>query len=420
MQVTSPVFTRTQLANGLTVYIKEVHSAPIATAWLAYRIGSRNEATGMTGISHWCEHMMFKGTQRYPAGALDKAIDRVGGSWNAFTSMDYTMYHELLPVEHIGIALDAEADRMMNAQFDPEETESERTVIISERQGRENSPLFWLREAMRASAFRVHGYHHEIIGDMTDLHTMTRDDLYNHYQRHYHPANAALIVVGAFGTDDIMAQVERYYGDLPYHDVPDLFVRPEPEQLGEKRVVVERPGSTSFLQLSHRIPPASHPDWIALDFLDAILTGPGGSIDNKTSRLYQALVKTGIAAGMAGGASETIDPYLYSITLALNEGKTHQESEDAILQAIERIQQDGITDDELQRVKKQTRAALAYEQESISTQAYLQGLAWILDMPDWDVRYAEGIASMTREKVQEVAQKYLIAQRRIIGWLLPT
>jgi predicted Zn-dependent peptidase len=112
-------------------------------------------------------------------------------------------------------------------------------------------------------------------------------------------------------------------------------------------------------------------------------------------------VKTGIAAGMAGGASETIDPYLYSITLALNEGKTHQESEDAILQAIERIQQDGITDDELQRVKKQTRAALAYEQESISTQAYLQGLAWILDMPDWDVRYAEGIASMTREKCKK-------------------
>ncbi|MEO1289428.1 MAG: pitrilysin family protein, partial [Chloroflexota bacterium] len=159
----------TQLSNGLQVILREVHSAPVISFWLAYHIGSRNERTGQTGISHWVEHMMFKGTQKFPAGVLDREIDRAGGQWNAFTSTDYTMYYATLPANRIQIALEAEADRMVNAEFDPAETESERTVIISERQGSENSPTFWLNEAVRASAFRVHGYHHTIIGDMADL-----------------------------------------------------------------------------------------------------------------------------------------------------------------------------------------------------------------------------------------------------------
>ncbi|MEP7292145.1 MAG: pitrilysin family protein, partial [Chloroflexota bacterium] len=169
--------TRHVLSNGMVVLLKEVHSAPIVSWWVMYRIGSRNERTGTTGISHWVEHMMFKGTEQFPPGYLDKAIDRVGGSWNAQTFLDYTAYYETLPASEIDLALRLEADRMTNAQFDPEEVESERTVIISERQGAENSPMFWLGEEMQAAAFRVHGYHHEIIGDMTDLHTMTRDDL---------------------------------------------------------------------------------------------------------------------------------------------------------------------------------------------------------------------------------------------------
>ena len=173
------------LANGLIVLLKEMHKAPIISFWVLYRVGSRNEPSGKTGISHWVEHMMFKGTPNFPAGVLDKLIDREGGVWNAQTSLDYTAYFETMPADRIDIALRAEADRMINAQFDPSEVESERTVIISERQGMENSPSFWLGEEVQAAAFRVHGYHHEIIGDMADLETLTRDDLYAHYRTYY-------------------------------------------------------------------------------------------------------------------------------------------------------------------------------------------------------------------------------------------
>ena len=197
-----PKLTHHTLPNGLTVLLREAHSAPVISWWLAYRVGSRNEPTGLTGISHWVEHMMFKGTERFPAGMLDREIDRAGGQWNAFTSMDATKYFETLPAGKIDIAMEAEADRMCNAIFDPEETESERTVIISERQGAENQPTFWLQEELRGAAFRVHGYHHEIIGDEADLRRMTRDDLYHHYRRHYNPANAAAIAVGAFDSEE--------------------------------------------------------------------------------------------------------------------------------------------------------------------------------------------------------------------------
>src|SRR6185295_768983 len=204
----------------MVVLLKESHSAPVTSWWVLYRIGSRNERTGQTGVSHWVEHMMFKGTDTFPGGDLDRMIDREGGSWNAQTSMDYTAYYETMPSDRIDLALRLEADRMANAKFDIEEVESERTVIISERQGSENSPMFWLSEEMSAAAFRVHGYHHEIIGDMVDLETMTRDDLYNHYKRHYMPNNAIAVAVGDFDTDEMLARIKELYGSIPMGEQP--------------------------------------------------------------------------------------------------------------------------------------------------------------------------------------------------------
>jgi zinc protease len=251
---------RHKLSNGMTVLLKEQHNAPVASWIVMYRIGSRNEPTGKTGISHWVEHMMFKGTDQFPAGYLDKAIDREGGHWNAMTSFDYTAYYETMPADRIDLGLRAEADRMINAKFDPEEVESERTVIISERQGSENSPFFWLGEELQAAAFRVHGYHHEIIGDMTDLETMTRDDLYNHYKAHYMPNNAIAAIVGDFDAETMIQRIEALYGALPTGEAPKLFVRPEPQQQGERRIKVERPGPTQFLAIAYRVPNAVHPD----------------------------------------------------------------------------------------------------------------------------------------------------------------
>ena len=415
-----PKLTHHTLPNGLTVLLREAHSAPVISWWLAYRVGSRNEPTGVTGISHWVEHMMFKGTERFPAGMLDREIDRAGGQWNAFTSMDATKYFETLPAGKIDIAMEAEADRMTNAIFDPDETESERTVIISERQGAENQPTFWLQEELRGAAFRVHGYHHEIIGDEADLRTMTRDDLYNHYRRHYNPANAAAIAVGAFDSDEMLAKIERLFGSIDASAAPELFARPEPAQSGERRVVVERPGKTAFFELCHRVPAADHEDWFKLRLLDAILSGSGGASDNKTSRLYRALVKSEIAAGVGAWLMPTVDPYLYSIIVTLRDDRQPAEAEAVLLEEIARLQTDGVSDAELEKARKQTRAAFAYSAESVTEQAYGLAQSFILGDVHWFDRYSERLMAVSAEDVLAVANRYLVPRKRVVGILNPT
>jgi zinc protease len=410
----------TQFDNGIQVILREIHSAPVISFWIGYRIGSRNEHTGQTGISHWLEHMMFKGTEKFPAGVLDREIDRAGGQWNAFTSTDYTMYYATLPAERIELALEAEADRMVNANFTLEETESERTVIISERQGSENSPMFWLNEEVRAAAFRVHAYHHTILGDMADLQTITCQDLEAHYRAHYIASNAIIVAVGAFQTQEMLAKIESHFAILPIVAKPDLFNRPEPPQQGERRVIVERSGNTAFLSIAHRVPQATHDDWFKLEVLDSVLTGAGGSIDNKTSRLYKALVKNGIAAGVDGGLSETIDPYLYDITVTINDAYSHEDAEKVILAEIRDIQQDGITEKELLKAKKQARAAFAYSTESVTNQAYWLAQSALLGDLHWYDTFLDKLNAVTLEDVQIAAQDYLIARNRITGWLVPT
>ncbi|HEY9529421.1 MAG TPA: pitrilysin family protein, partial [Anaerolineales bacterium] len=212
--------TQITLSNGLKVLLKEVHTAPIISSWLWYRVGSRDEIQGRTGVSHWVEHMQFKGTDQFPANLLDKAISREGGTWNAFTYMDWTAYFETMPADKIDLALRLEADRMSNSRFLPEEVDSERTVIISEREGSENEPLFLLGEALQQTAFRVHSYHHEVIGDMADLHSLRRDDLYNHYRTFYVPNNAIMAVAGDFDTQSMLGRIRDLFEPIPAEGDP--------------------------------------------------------------------------------------------------------------------------------------------------------------------------------------------------------
>lgn len=409
----------TELNNGLKVVLREVHSAPVISFWVVYHVGSRNERTGNTGISHWVEHMLFKGTEQFPAGALDREIDRAGGQWNAFTSMDFTMYYETLPADRIDIALAAEADRMTNALFEPEEVESERTVIISERHGSENSPLFWLNEELRAAAFRVHGYHHTILGDLADLEAMTRDDLYRHYQQHYTPANATIVAVGDFDQQALLAKIQAHFGSIESSPKPRLFVRREPPQSGERRVIVERPGSTAFLSIAHHVPDATHDDWFKLEVLNSILTGSGGGIESKTCRLYKTLIQSGIAANVDGDLSETIDPYLYGITVTINDEYDHQAAEEVILAELERIRTEGITQHELDKAKKQARASFAYSTESVTNQAYWLAQSAVLGDLNWFDGFLDRLAAITIEDVLDVARRYFNPQQRITGWLVP-
>ncbi len=416
--------TRHQLDNGLTILLKEQHSAPVISWWVLYRIGSRNERTGQTGVSHWVEHMMFKGTETFPGGELDKMISREGGMWNAQTSMDYTAYFETMPADRIDLALRLEADRMANALFEPEEVESERTVIISERQGAENSPLFWLGEEVRAAAFRVHGYHHEILGDQADLESMTRDDLYGHYRRHYMPNNAIAVAVGDFDSAALLKRIDELYGALPPGEVPKLFQRPEPEQQGERRVRVERPGNNAFLEIAYHAPAATDDDWFKLAILNSVLTGPsgmgGGSVDNKTSRLYQALVKTEITADVDGSVMPTIDPYLYDLVATVRPGRTLEETEAAMDAELERIVNEPITQAELDKAKKQARALFAYSTERVTAQAFWLAFAENFESYTWFEQYVPRLEAVTIEDVQDVARRYLRPQNRTVGWFVPT
>lgn len=412
--------TKHVLPNGMTVLLKEVHSAPLVSWWVLYRIGSRNERTGLTGISHWVEHMMFKGTDQFPAHEVDKMFDRLGGTWNAQTSFDYTAYYETLPADKIDLALRHEADRMVNARFDPEEVASERTVIISERQGAENSPLFWLAEEVSAAAFRVHGYHHEIIGDLYDLETMTRDDLYTHYQTYYAPNNAIAALVGAFNTEEMLARITELYGSIPARPLPPVFSRTEPPQHGERRVKVERPGTTAFLEYAYRAPAGTNPDFYALTILNSVLTGPDGNIDNKTSRLYRALVESEIAASVGGSLLPSIDPYLYSITVTIRAGRTIEEAEAVLEREIQRVLDGDITDAEVKKAKKQARAAFAYSTESVTGQGYWLAYSENLESYEWFDKYVDRLDAVTREQIIEVAKTYLRPQNRVVGHLIPT
>ena len=413
------------LDNGMIVLLKEVHHAPIISWWVMYRVGSRNERTGLTGASHWVEHMLFKGTDAYPAGYLDKAIDRLGGAWNAQTFLDYTAYYETLPAEHIDLALAIEADRMVNAKFDPDEVASERTVIISERQGAENSPLFWLGEEVQAAAFRVHGYHHEIIGDMADLEMMTRDDLYGHYRHHYAPNNAIAAVVGDFDADEMLAKIKAIYGSLPpVSNGGGVFLRPEPMQNGERRVRVERPGSATFLNYAYRAPAAADADFFALEIVNSVLCGPGGmgggGTDNKTSRLYKALVETELAVSVYGDTTPTVDPFLYNVIVTLRDGRTVEEVEQALNQEIDRMQRGDITEAEIARAKKQARALFAYSTERVTSQAFWLAWSELFAGYHWFETYLDQLEAVTLDQVKQAAARYLQPKNRTVGIFIPT
>ncbi|NJL92646.1 MAG: insulinase family protein [Anaerolineae bacterium] len=415
--------TRHVLDNGLVVLLKEVHSAPIISWRVFYRVGSRNEQTGQTGISHWVEHMMFKGTPRFPAGELDKEIERNGGTWNAQTSFDYTAYFETLPADRIQLALEIEADRMVNAIFDAEETESERTVIISERQGSENSPFFWLSEEVQAMAFRVHPYHHTIIGDMADLHTITQADLYNHYRRHYVPNNAIAVAVGDFDSAQMLDQINAHYGQIPAGASAAPVLREEPPQTGERRVDVRRPGSVPILEVLYRAPAVSHPDWFKLAALDSILGGPsgpgGGNIDNKTSRLYRGLIETGVAAAAYGNLEMTKDPFGYGLVVVVREGSSLEAAEAALDRVLEELQTRPITQAELDKAKKQARAAFAYATEGASGQAHWLGFAEMLDHYTLFTEFVQRLEAVTLEDVQAVAAQYFDPTQRTVGRFIP-
>jgi len=417
---------RTRLRNGLEVRLKEIHTAPLISSWVWYRVGSRNERAGRTGISHWTEHMLFKGTPTFPAGVLDKAISRDGGTWNAFTWVDWTAYFETMPADRIDLGLRLEADRMANSLFEKTEVESERTVIISERQGSENEPTFRLSEELMAAAFRVHSYHHEVVGDMADLKTISREDLYAHYRAFYVPNNALLAVAGDFRIEAMLDRIRALFGAIPRAPQPAVRMRPEPEQQGERRVTLEGPGETAYLEVAYHAPSGAQADFFPMTVLDSVLAGAsslnlfGGGLSNKTSRLYRALVEKELAASVGGSLSATIDPYLYVLRATVRPDRSPEEVLDALDAEIRRVLDNPLEASEVAKAIKQARALFAYGSESITNQAFWLGYSEMFADYAWFEGYVDRLARVTPEEILQAARKVLAPSNRVVGIYRPT
>ena len=417
---------REQLANGLTVLLKEIHSAPLVTHWVWYRAGSRNERPGETGISHLVEHMQFKGTPRFPARVLDKAISRTGGIWNAFTSMDWTAYFETLPARDADLALDLESDRMIGSTFDPHEFDSERTVVISEREGNENEPFFRLHEAVQEAAFSKHPYKHEVIGYLEDLRNVTRDQLYAYYRSHYAPSNAVVGIAGDFNAQEMLEKVQTRFGQLPSAPAPRDTIPQETAPLdGEKRVEVQGPGETTFLEVAYRAPAGSDPQFFTSLVMDSLLSGPsslrvfGGATSNRTSRLYKALVERDLAINVSGDVEPTIDPYLYTISLTVRPGVSPEVVLRALDDELRRLREEPVSEEEIQKAIKQARAFFVYGNENVTNQGFWLGHAEMFATYQWFENYLDSIARVTADDIHQLAQTMLNPTQRVIGTYLP-
>jgi zinc protease len=416
------------LDNGLRVLIQELHTAPLASVWCWYRVGSKDESMGLTGVSHWVEHMNFKGTTNIPRDKVKGIIEQFGGYWNGYTWIDQTTYTETATRDALDRMLFIESERMANCLYDPADCESERTVIISELQGGENDPDTLLDQELTAAAFKAHPYRHPTIGWLSDLETMTRDDLYGYYRRHYVPNNATLVIVGDIDTKDAMRKAVQHFGQIKPGELARRMHTKEPEQLGERRLTVSREGTTAYIKLGYHAPALSDPDFFPMLILDAVLTGAKGvnlwasfrtPPPQRSARLYRALVNTGLASSVSGGLVPTEHPFLYTISLTATDGTSLQALEDATLAEIDRVRLEGVTDAELQKARNQLRARLVFENDSITNIAHQLG--YFETIGSWRVypSLRERIETVTVEDVAAAAASRFMASRRTIGWFEP-
>ena len=372
---------------------------------------------------------MFKGTHKLRKGQIMQEVAENGGTINAFTSDDWTAYFETLPSDRIDLALRIESDRIANSLFDPNEVASERTVIISEREGSENEPEHLLDEEISAMAFKVHPYGSGVIGWKCDLRTMTRDDLYNHYKTYYVPNNATVVVVGDIDTEELVGKIGEAFGQYkPSHKLPEVRAI-EPEQIGERRVVVEKPGSTAQIEIVYHTPSASHPDVYPLMVFDALLSGAkplgfGGAALGRSARLYRALVSTEIAAGAGSYFSLHKDPHVFALSAVARPSDDHEGSlqriEDALYEEIRKLQEGEIPQAELEKAARQSRAQFIYASDSVSSQAYLLGFLESIYSADMYDEVLDKLAAVTAADVQRVARIYLTKHNRTVGWFIPT
>ncbi|HYB03975.1 MAG TPA: pitrilysin family protein [Nitrososphaerales archaeon] len=411
------------LENGLQVLLKSVPTSSAVSTWIFYKVGSRNEQLGTTGASHWCEHMLFKGGGKLGKGDVHTLVSSEGGRNNAFTDHDVTAYFETLPKDRLDLGLYIESERMANAAFDPGEVESERQVIISEREGSENFPQYLLREEIYSVAYHQHPYMWPVIGWKNDLKHMTREDLYHHYRLFYHPNNSILVVTGNFDASKASTEIRRLFSEIPAGErIPSRIPFRELPQKGERLVKLRQPGTLNYLAVAFHVPEITHEDAPALIVLSALLGGWRGLIGffgdrfvPKTNRLYKRLVEGNLASEVNTSFPVNIDPCLLYFDVTLNPAVRMETAREAILSEMERAADVPPSETEMKVTSNQIRAWHAYENDGIGLQALSIGYLERIQSRALAETLIEKALRVTPEQVQKVAKRYLSDTNRIVG-----
>lgn len=413
---------KTVLDNGLTVLTKEVHTAPVVSVQVWYRVGSRNEPAGVNGISHQLEHLLFKGTTDRPI-QFGRLFSALGSQFNAFTSYDETAYFGTVGRDKLEALLALEADRMQNSLNGPEQLASEKRVVISELQGYENGPGYRLSRAVMRAAFPDRAYGLPVGGTKADVEKFTVDQVQSYYQTYYSPDNATLVIAGDFATDTVLKSIEQTFGKVPKRaktaptptQAAATHETPAQKPTAKTPIVLKQPGSAAILELVYPLPNVNDPDVPAIDVMDAILTG------GRSSRLYQALVESGLASSVGAYAAELIEPGWYEISATAAPGQEVSKINSVLQQTLANLQQGAVSSEELNRAKTQMQAAFVLGNQDITSQAsqlaYNQTVAGDYRYSD---RYLSAIAKVSAADVQRVAKTYLNPAKQTVGFFEPT
>jgi zinc protease len=412
-----------RLDNGLKIIVKEDHRSPIVVSQVWYKVGSSYEPDGITGISHALEHMMFKGTKKHGPGEFSRIISEQGGRENAFTGRDYTAYFQELERSRLPISFELESDRVRNLALLKDEFAKEIQVVIEERRLRtDDNPQALTGEFLTAAAFMSSPYHHPVIGWRDDLDHMTVEDVRRWYQTWYAPNNATLVVVGDVDPNAVHQLARKYFGGLKTSVIPDLKPRDEAPQLGERRITVKTPARVPYLAMSYKAPVLrtvqAQAEWepFALEVLAGILDGGEGA------RLQKYLVRDQRVAASASAEYNVYSRYedLLSLDGTPAQGHTVAELETAMRQQVQKLREEPVSADELERVKAQVVANDVYQRDSVFYQAMLIGMLETVGLDwRWSERYVERIRAITAEQVREVARKYLTDEHLTIAVLEP-
>lgn len=404
------------LANGMKVIVQEDHNIPNVAMYFFFKVGSRNEKPGTTGLSHFFEHMMFNGAKKYGPKQFDIEMEKAGGNNNAYTSNDVTVYTDWFPRTALELMMDMEADRIRDLAFDPKMVDSERGVVYSERRSSvDNNPIGTLYEQLEAAAFIAHPYHWPVVGWPSDIESWTMDDLKAHFRMGYSPNNCVMTVVGDVTAAEIETLAKKYLEPIPSHDPPPPVRTKEPEQLGERRVVVRRASQLPLQLIAYHVPNSRDVDRPALEVLSTLLT------DGQSSRLYRRMVDSEqTAISVNAGSGDALDPNLFTFMIRPRAGVDLSRTEKAIYEELERLRSAEVADAELRKAKNQFLVSYYRQLKTIAGRANSLGTYEVFEGDYHNMFSApQRIEAVTAADIKRVAARYFGETNRTVATLIP-